>query len=120
MISVSTDFGTIRGRISEKATAVRELVTTAINDEEVANLFSGCQDEIRRAVSGRDDGWRTLFPGTRLLEEYARREGVRDIIALQNNLIKEFAAAPERVAPELFRVMERIVAGDPFDGKSLT
>ena len=68
--------------------------------------------EIQKAVT--TDTWRSLFPGKRLLEEFARANQITNQIGLVNALIKEMAASKEAVHSELLMVREAILSGQGF------
>ena len=59
-----------------------------------------------------DESWRILFPGRRLIEEYAKSEGLGKPIVLQNSLIKQLSTDPSRVPIDLRNIMRNILSDD--------
>ena len=76
----------------------------------IESLIFACQEELEQAVFGSGDGWRTLFPGKRLLEIYSKKEGLGKDPILQNNLIKELSMNQDRIPLELDNAI-RTIAG---------
>ena len=83
--------------------------------EALDRLFAECRDEVVGAVEGGSDRWQAVYPGRRLLEEYARRQKLGEVTALRNSVIRDLAASPDRVPGELQRVVETIVKGVRFN-----
>lgn len=98
----------LAGAVGKAEAALR----AACSEEAVAALLGRCQAEVKAALSG--DGWRAAFPGKRLLEELAKRYGLKNVVAFQNSLIKGLAADRELIPLELSRVMDVITAGGRF------
>ncbi|HMA34154.1 MAG TPA: AAA family ATPase [Chloroflexia bacterium] len=99
--------------LAKKVGETNERLFAQTDSAALQALLSACQDEVRQAVMGNSDGWRSLFPARRLLQEYAQSEslGKNGYIVLQNNLIRELSATPEKVAAELRQIIEAIVNG---------
>lgn len=104
----------LRNHIAAKAETVNSDLCARTNPAALEALVAECQEEMRAAVSNGSDGWRSVFPGRRILEEYARMENLGKPPVLQNSLIKELSTATERIAPELQQVMRVIVDGKIF------
>lgn len=99
----------LQRQVADKARTINDSLAASTEPNQLQALISQYQAEVQQAIVGNDQKWRSLFPGRRLLEEYARSEGLGNPVVLQNNLIKELAATPEKVAPELRRVIQNIV-----------
>lgn len=82
--------------------------------EALEALISECKEELRQAVIGEHENWRYLFPGRRLLEEYAKAEQLGKPPVIQNCLIKELATTPDKFASELRGLVNTIVEGRTF------
>lgn len=104
----------LKQQVVTKTATINSSLAASTEPAQLDVLIAQYRDEVRQAIMGSNQKWRSLFPGRRLLEEYARAEGLGKAIVLQNNLIKELSAAPERVAPELRRVIESIVDEETF------
>lgn len=109
-----TRLESLKQEVVSKAAAINNSLATVTEPEQLRALVSEYQGEIQRACTGNSEGWRQLFPGRRLLEEYARVESLGKSVVLQNNLIKELSATPDKVAPELRRLVESIVKEEAF------
>lgn len=77
-------------------------------------LVLKCQEELKQAVMDDRDGWRSLFPGKRLLETYSKMEGLGEHPVLQNTIIKELSMNEDRIPSELDKVMPTIAEGGRF------
>jgi energy-coupling factor transporter ATP-binding protein EcfA2 len=95
-------------------TAINNDLSARTKSEALDALVSQCQAELRQAIIGDSNGWRSLFPGRRLLEEYAKAEGLGKPPVLQNSLIKELSTSPDKVPSELRQVIQTIVDGKTF------
>lgn len=103
-----------KGHFATKIAAINDNLSARTKSEALDTLISQCQHELRHAISEDSDGWRSLFPGRRLLEEYARAEGLGKPPVLQNSLIKELSTSPDKVPSELRQVIQTIVDGKTF------
>ena len=104
----------LKRHFATKTDAISADLVAKTKREALDTLISQCQEELRQSIIGDDDGWRSLFPGRRLLEEYAKAEGLGKPPILQNCLIKELSATPDKVAPELRSVIQTIADGRTF------
>ena len=102
--------------------SVGKIVKTAVTefqefagDEGMHKLISECQSEISNAVVGDGSGWVNVFPGRRILEEYARNYKLGKPPVLQNCIINELAAQPERIPEELRNLVVTASKGEPFN-----
>ena len=111
---ISEKIEQFKAHFATKTDAISTDLVAKTKREALYTLISQCQEELRQAVIGDDDGWRALFPGRRLLEEYAKKEGLGKPPILQNSLIKELSTTPEKVASELTGVIQTIVDGNTF------
>lgn len=98
----------------DKVKDINEELFSKVKPEALEAVITQCQDELKQAIIGNDAGWRSLFPGRRLLEEYAKKEGLGKPPILQNSIIKELSTTPEKVASELTGVIKTIVDGNTF------
>lgn len=105
----------LKAEVSSKTSDIRENLQTRTNPDALTALISECQQEVEQAM-GDGDGWVSLFPGRRLLEEYVRAEGlgINQAVVLQNSLIKELSTTPDKVPLELRQVIQTIDAGEKF------
>jgi ABC-type branched-subunit amino acid transport system ATPase component len=102
----------------ERAKGVVATVGSAADRKRIEETVRQCQEEIGNALEG--EGWRVVFPGKRLLEEYTKVAGLGKPIVLQNSIIKELAGEPDAVAVELRELMAALLQGGSIakDGKS--
>ena len=103
---------TLKQLIGERINTVNQLLLRRTNPDVLNEMFVRAQDEIKDATSS--NGWVSLFPGKRLLEEYARQEELGKPPTFQNSLIKEFASTPERIPSELSKLIRVISEGGSF------
>ena len=111
---ISEKIEQLKRHFATKTDAISANLITKTKRKALDTLISQCQEELRQSIIGDDDGWRSLFPGRRLLEEYAKAEGLGKPPILQNCLIKELSATPDKVAPELRDVIQTIADGRTF------
>jgi hypothetical protein len=105
----------LSGQIVARATAINQDMAAATSQTAIETLVMSCQSELEEAVKeGGAASWMVLFPGKQLLEEYAKACDLGKPPVLQNTLIKQLAARPERIPAELGRVVEKTIAGQPF------
>lgn len=105
----------LRNHIHKHAAKVNEQMSTSVEPHALDTLIASCQKEIDQALKGGENGWRSLFPGKRLLEKYAKDVlGTSELVPFQNMLIKELAASPEKLDQELHNVMRIIAEGGQF------
>ncbi len=100
------------GQLRTKAAGVASGIATAVTEERLNQITSDCMLEITAALDG--DGWRVLFPGKRLLEEYARRCALGRSLAFANSIVKELGDHPDRIPVELTTAIDVIVRGGRF------
>jgi hypothetical protein len=106
----------LRTQVRTRVEQINSDISDTTTPDSVDVLISHATDEVRQAINDGSDGWKLLFPGKRLLEEYARSEGLGKPPALQNSLIKELATNPEKISSELRHVISIIANGDTFVG----
>lgn len=105
----------LTGQIVGKAGTINEEMAAATSQTAVEQLVVNCQRELEEAVrEGGADGWRVLFPGKQMLQEYAKVCDLGKPPVLENTLIKQLAARPDRIPDELRQVVDGIIAGRPF------
>jgi predicted ATPase len=107
-------------KIAEFSAVLRKRVDTTndqlleqTSNERLAELIEHCQQAVDDALAG--DGWRTLFPGRNILQEYLKGEGLGNTyVPFQNNLIKELKADRSKVPDELAEIIKTISSGGDF------
>jgi len=104
----------LKRHLITKTEAVNAELCARTDSRTLNALISRCQEEVRQAIVDDSDGWRSLFPGRRLLERYATQERLGKPPILQNSLIKELAMTPDRIAPELRQIIHTIGDGGTF------
>jgi len=105
----------LTAEVNSKASNVGNDLQARTNPDALQALISECQQEVHQSM-GDGDGWVSLFPGRRLLEEYVKLEGLgtNQAVVLQNSLIKELSANPDRVPHELRQAIQTIDSGENF------
>src|SRR5215216_2534959 len=83
---------TLKTRTIEKVSQVNSALTSLTSSSSLESLIASNQEEVRKAIFDEGDGWRVLFPGKRMLAEYAKLEALGNPLIFQNSLIKEMAA----------------------------
>ena len=105
----------LSNQIVGKAAAINGEMVAATSQPAIEQLVASCRTELEEAIKeGGADNWRLLFPGKQLLEEYAKGCDLGKPPVLENTLIKQLAARPERIPSELRQVVDGIVAGRLF------
>jgi hypothetical protein len=100
---------TLRSHIEERARMVNAGLAEATSLDALDALVTEAQAAVVGALANQD-GWRSLFPGRRLLEEYAPAEGLGQPIVLQNSVIKHLGSSKGTVPTELVKIIDRVVA----------
>lgn len=105
----------LKGEVNSKASNIANDLQARTSPDALQALISECQREVHQAL-GDGDGWVSLFPGRRLLQEYVKLEGlgINQAVVLQNSLIKELSANPDRVPDELRQAIRTIDSGENF------
>lgn len=100
-----------KSTLSARVGSVTEGLSGRTNPQALDTLVAACQSDITRALEAGSDSWRVRFPGKRLLQEYARVEGLGESVVFINSLIKELGASRHRIPAELRTVIDTIAAG---------
>lgn len=103
-----------RKKLNDKASEINSDLISHTEKSAIDDLISKCEEELEKAVINRSDGWKSLFPGKRLLEVYSKMEGLGKYPVLQNCIIKELSMDPTRVQPELEKAISIIAEGGRF------
>jgi hypothetical protein len=102
-------------QILGKAATINGEMAAATSQSAIEQLVMSCRTELEEAVKeGSGDTWRLIFPGKQLLEEYAKLCDLGKPPVLENTLIKQLAARPDRIASELREIVNRIVEAQPL------
>lgn len=103
-----------RRQLSDQIATINSALLQSTKPDALEELTSKCQEEVKVALFASNAGWKYLFPGRRLLEEYAKSEGLGKPPILQNSLIKELSTSPEKLPNELRKVIQTITEGREF------
>lgn len=104
----------LKGHLTNRIAEIKNSLLVSTDKNALDAIIKECLDEVHKAVFGENDGWRFLFPGRRLLEEYAKVEGLGKPPIFQNSLIKELSRVPERIPVELKKVIQTVYDGGAF------
>jgi ABC-type lipoprotein export system ATPase subunit len=63
-------------RVTDKVSTINKDLAVSTERSKLITLLTNCQNEIKQALTGDSETWKSLFPGRRLLEEYAKAEGL--------------------------------------------
>jgi AAA15 family ATPase/GTPase/F0F1-type ATP synthase delta subunit len=85
------------------------------NKNIIESLIAKCKEEVNNAINGENDKWKGLFPGRRLLDEYAAQEGLGKSPVFLNSLIKYMSMSKERIPTELSEIIQTIADGKTFN-----
>jgi hypothetical protein len=101
----------------QKTESVNDTLTQLTGKTSLNQMISECVSEVENALKvSKNPGWITMFPGKRLLEEYAKQEQLWKPPAFVNLLIKELSSKPANISPELKAMVECIATGKDFPG----
>jgi predicted ATPase len=103
-----------RAKLLKQVEKTNSSLNSVTSETEINRIISESQVKVEAAVSDESNGWRTLFPGRKVLEEYSRKYGLGEPIVLQNSLIKHFSNNPESIPEELSKVIHTISNGERF------
>ena len=104
----------LKTRISKRVAQVNSTLASLTSSTSLETLIASNQEEVRKAIYDEGDGWRVLFPGKRMLVEYAKSEALGNPLIFQNSLIKEMASL--NLVPEELRLVIRQIS----NGESLS
>ena len=104
----------LRTAATEKAREVAVELNRRTDAGAVDQLVENCQAALLEALRPGSEGWRTLLPGRRLIEEYVRASGLGDAGVFMSSLISHLAARPDLIPGELTDVEATIEAGRLF------
>lgn len=93
---------------------INDELLNSTKPENLSTLISQCEKDVRLAVIGEENKWKYLFPGRRLIEEYAKAEGLGKPPILQNSIIKELSTNPNKIPMELKQIIQTISEGNEF------
>ncbi|MCL4198118.1 MAG: AAA family ATPase [Phycisphaerales bacterium] len=99
----------LRSRFVDRIRDAQSSMQEVVSSTSANAVCEECQCECLAAVNG--SAWRLLFPGKRLLSEYAKLRGHRKVIvpALTNSLVRNLGAAPARLPEDLKRIVDAVV-----------
>jgi ABC-type lipoprotein export system ATPase subunit len=97
--------------IVTKTQEINKNLANEVTPENLSKLISHIVSEIQKALSDDgDNGWRTLFPGRRILEKYQMEEGLGKPPSFINSLIKEMGSS-SKMPSELKDIIKKIESG---------
>lgn len=82
------------------------------NFDALTNLISVYVEEVNSALT--TTRWKSLYPGKDLLKQFAHQNRI-DASRLQEELINELAAKPEKIPQELSHLIEAVLNGDSLN-----
>lgn len=91
-----------------KVNEINSTLSETTNDAALQGIIEAVLKEVQEAFSNNADGWKILFPGRRILEQYAKENELGKKPAFINSLIKELASHPNKIPEELSDVMQKI------------
>ena len=107
----------LKESLEKVAKTAVDLTKGFVSSNGIQTLVSYCQSEISNAVIGTSSAWKNMFPGRRILEEYARKHNLGKRPVLQNCIINELAAQPGRIPEELTNLVAIMSSGGSFQPK---
>ncbi len=111
----STKIDILKNKIFARLKQINDELFAEAKPESIDVLITNSLNEVRQAINDNSDSWKSLFPGKRLLEVYAKNEGLGEPLVLQNSLIKELSTNPEKIPSELRNVIRIIANGGTFN-----
>lgn len=105
----------ITGRFVRAAVAINGQISSELESQIIEQKVKGWIDLVIDSLWEGSDKWLSLFPGKRLISEFARRtSGIGGEISFTNNLIRAMSDL-ERVPSELVQVASAVAAGTDLD-----
>jgi hypothetical protein len=102
------------GQLATKVSDTNNALLEQTDNITLQRLVTECQRVVTDAIDDDRNDWRIVFPGRRLLEEYAKTEHLGKAIVLQNSIIKELGNSAQRVPNELQHAIEIVATGGTF------
>jgi hypothetical protein len=99
--------------LAARVTSVRADLTAATDPPAVKQLVEDCARRVHDAFAEVTSGatWREMFPGRVMLSGLASDLGIKEEVALQNQVVRRLGARPERVDPKLLGIINAIREG---------
>jgi energy-coupling factor transporter ATP-binding protein EcfA2 len=100
--------------LSKKVEEINQSLDLATSTIELEKLIQQCKSEVQAALESASGTWRTLFPGKRILSEYAKIHGLGQPVIFINSLIKELGVQTDLIPSELQNAIDKIAEGLTF------
>ena len=95
-----------------KTQYINKKLADEVTLQNLTKLITDIVSEIQRALSDDgENGWRTLFPGRRILEKYQKEEGLGKPPSFINSLIKEMGNS-SNMPSELKEIIKKIESSE--------
>jgi len=96
----------LKEKFADAGSRINTQLAKDLSRDAIELTLTECTELVRSSFDS--DQWLSLIPGKEMLEALSRKLGISHSISLQNSLIKELAAHPERVDSELKILFSRI------------
>lgn len=103
------DLNNYKKYLIEKVNETNSALIKQTSGVSLENLVSNCQMEIKNSIFDGNEGWKYLFPGRRLIEEYVKDQKLGKAVIFQNTIIKEYKTNPTKIPSEIKGIMLKIV-----------
>lgn len=106
---METTVGHFKEHLLQKTNQINTELGESTDKAALELMIDSVLKEIQDSLSNDSDGWSMLFPGRKILNQYAKEEGLGKEPTFINSLIKELASNPDRIPEELSNVVLNIV-----------
>lgn len=103
---VSSQDQVLKSKFLAAGNRINASISNDLSSQAIEKVLAECTEQVRIALE--TDHWLTLFPGKEMLNGVSKRFGISHVVSLQNSLIKELSAYPNRVDAELIEVFSKI------------
>lgn len=109
---ISQNISQLEQVIVTKTQEINKKLADELTSQNLTKLITTIVSEIQNALSDDgENGWRTLFPGRRILEKYQKEEGLGKPPSFINSLIKEMGSS-SNMPSELKEIIKKIESSE--------
>jgi energy-coupling factor transporter ATP-binding protein EcfA2 len=96
----------LRSALLERVTRVDEEIRARTSASHLERIVDEATADVVNALAS--EGWKSLFPGRKLLQDFSSQNGLGDWPVLQNLVIEEMSKNPATIPEELKRIFTTI------------
>jgi len=103
---VANVIGPLRTALLAQVATVNQEISSRTSPTDIERIIDEATTAVVAALSS--DGWKTLYPGRKLLQKFSTDNGLGDWPVLQNLIIELMSKTPAAIPAELKRIFDAI------------